>query len=61
MQVLLFVHPGLHMLELTGIRDVDWGVELGAFAEFWPLQNVRGRIDLRHGDLHLEVFLADRI
>lgn len=35
--------------ELTGIHDVDWAVEGGAFVEFWPMQQIRGRIDIRHG------------
>ncbi len=34
--------------ELTGIHDVDWTLEGGAFLEVWPMQNLRARVDLRH-------------
>lgn len=35
--------------ELKGLNDVDWGVELGGFAEFYPTENVRGRVEVRRG------------
>lgn len=35
--------------ELTGLRDIDWTLEAGAFAEVWASQNLRFRIDTRYG------------
>jgi outer membrane protein len=35
--------------ELTGLRDVDWTIESGAFVELWPMQKLRTRVDLRYG------------
>ena len=35
--------------ELTGIHDVDWTMEGGAFLEVWPMQNLRARLDVRRG------------
>jgi outer membrane scaffolding protein for murein synthesis (MipA/OmpV family) len=35
---------------LTGLKDVPWTFEAGAFAEFWPIQNrLRTRIEIRQG------------
>jgi outer membrane protein len=34
---------------LFGLRKVDWDVELGAFAEWWPVDFLRARLELRHG------------
>ncbi len=45
--------------ELTGIHDVDWTLELGAFAEFWPLEKVRARLDLRKAVNGHKGFVAD--
>lgn len=36
--------------ELTGIKDVDWALEPGLFAEFWPIQDrLRTRVEVRRG------------
>jgi outer membrane protein len=35
--------------DLKGLHDVDWGVELGGFAEFYPTDNIRGRVEVRRG------------
>lgn len=36
--------------KLTGLRDVPWTIEAGAFAEFWPIQNrLRTRVEIRQG------------
>lgn len=35
--------------ELHGVHDIDWTIEGGAFAEFWTLQKLRARVELRHG------------
>jgi outer membrane protein len=35
--------------ELRGIKDVDWTVEGGVFAELWPTEKLRSRIEIRHG------------
>ena len=34
---------------LLGFRRVRFAVEPGAFVEFWPLDNLRTRFELRHG------------
>lgn len=45
--------------ELRGIRDVDWAVEPGLFAEFWPIgDRLRTRIELRRGVGGHEGFVA---
>ena len=35
--------------ELRGVHDIDWTVEAGLFAEFWPIEKLRARIEARHG------------
>ncbi|MGE3644882.1 MAG: MipA/OmpV family protein [Beijerinckiaceae bacterium] len=35
--------------ELVGLRDVDWTLEAGAFAELWAHENLRFRLDTRYG------------
>lgn len=35
--------------ELRGVQDIDWTLEAGAFAEFWPMEKLRARLDIRHG------------
>ncbi|MCC2104647.1 MAG: MipA/OmpV family protein, partial [Hyphomicrobiales bacterium] len=35
--------------DLRGVHDIDWTVEAGLFAEFWPLEKLRARIEARHG------------
>jgi outer membrane scaffolding protein for murein synthesis (MipA/OmpV family) len=35
---------------LTGLKDVPWTIEAGAFVEFWPIENrLRTRIEVRQG------------
>lgn len=35
---------------LIGLRKIQWGGEIGAFAEFWPVQDaVRARVEVRQG------------
>lgn len=36
-------------VNLRGLGDVDWAVEAGAFAEFWPSDWLRTRIEIRQG------------
>ena len=35
--------------DLTGLGDIDWTLELGAFAEYWPTQWLRTRLEVRQG------------
>lgn len=35
--------------DLRGLGDVDWAVEAGVFAEFWPADWLRTRVELRQG------------
>ncbi|MFV0279855.1 MAG: MipA/OmpV family protein [Rhodoblastus sp.] len=35
--------------ELRGVHDIDWTIEAGLFAEFWPIEKLRARIEARHG------------
>jgi len=35
---------------LTGLRDLPWTIEAGAFVEFWPIQDrLRTRLEIRQG------------
>lgn len=34
---------------LRGLGDVKWALEAGAFAEYWPTDWLRGRVELRQG------------
>jgi len=34
---------------LFGLRKIDWAVEPGVFVEYWPLEFLRARAELRHG------------
>lgn len=34
---------------LTGLGDIDWTLEVGAFAEYWPTEWLRTRAELRQG------------
>lgn len=45
--------------ELRGIRDVDWTIEGGFFAEYWPIQDrLRTRVEVRRGFGGHEGFVA---
>lgn len=35
--------------DLIGLGDVDWAVEVGGFAEYWPTDWLRTRAELRQG------------
>ena len=35
--------------ELIGLGDVPWTIEAGVFAELWPTDYLRARVDVRHG------------
>lgn len=35
--------------ELRGLRNVDWTIEAGLFAEFWAHEKLRTRAELRYG------------
>jgi MipA family protein len=45
--------------ELRGLGDVDWTLEVGVFAEYWPTDWWRGRIEVRRGFNGHEGFVAD--
>jgi len=34
---------------LRGLGDIDWTLEVGAFGEFWPVEWLRTRVELRQG------------
>lgn len=45
---------------LEGLRKIKWGGEFGAFAEFWPVQDVlRARIEVRQGVRAHDGLVAD--
>jgi outer membrane scaffolding protein for murein synthesis (MipA/OmpV family) len=44
---------------LFGLRKVDWAVEPGVFVEYWPLEFLRARAELRHGVNGHHGFVAD--
>lgn len=35
--------------ELKGVHDIDWTIEAGLFAEFWPMEKLRARVEVRRG------------
>jgi outer membrane scaffolding protein for murein synthesis (MipA/OmpV family) len=35
--------------ELTGLRKVDWTAEAGGFVEYWPVEKIRTRLEVRYG------------
>ena len=45
--------------DLKGLDDVPWGVELGAFAEYYPTDWLRVRGELRHGIRAHNGFVGD--
>jgi outer membrane scaffolding protein for murein synthesis (MipA/OmpV family) len=44
---------------LHGLGTVDWALEAGAFAEFWPTERLRTRFEIRRGFNGHEGFVAD--
>lgn len=45
--------------DLRGLHEVEWGAEVGAFAEFYPMDWLRVRGELRHGIRAHDAFVAD--
>lgn len=45
--------------DLEGLHEVDWGAEVGGFAEFYPTDWLRVRGELRHGIHAHDAFVAD--
>jgi len=45
--------------ELFGLKKVDWAVEPGVFVEYWPLEFLRARAEIRRGFGGHEGFVAD--
>lgn len=45
--------------ELHGLHDIDWTIEGGGFAEFWTLEKLRARVELRHGFLGHHGYVAE--
>jgi MipA family protein len=48
-----------HEEHLRGLGDVDWTIEVGAFAEFWPTDWFRTRAEVRRGFKGHEGIVAD--
>ncbi|MBJ6134519.1 MipA/OmpV family protein [Ochrobactrum sp. Q0168] len=45
---------------LQGLGEIDWTVDAGAFAQYWPIQDkLRFRIEARQGLQHGDGFVAD--
>ncbi|WP_243369352.1 MipA/OmpV family protein [Microvirga solisilvae] len=45
--------------ELIGLRKIDWALEPGVFVEYWPVEFLRARAELRHGVNGHHGFVAD--
>jgi MipA family protein len=45
--------------ELFGLEKIDWAVEPGVFVEYWPLEFLRARAEIRRGFNGHEGFVAD--
>jgi len=45
--------------ELNGLKDLPLTVEVGGFVEFWPLEKLRARAELRHGFIGHHGVVAD--
>ena len=44
---------------LFGLRKIDWAVEPGVFVEYWPVEFLRARAEVRRGFGGHEGFVAD--
>jgi outer membrane scaffolding protein for murein synthesis (MipA/OmpV family) len=44
---------------LFGLRKIDWTVEPGVFVEYWPVEFLRARAEIRHGINGHDGFVAD--
>ena len=45
--------------ELFGLEKINWAVEPGVFVEYWPLEFLRARAEIRRGFNGHEGFVAD--
>ena len=45
--------------QLRGLGDVDWALEIGGFAEYWPSEWLRTRVEVRRGFNGHEGIVAD--
>lgn len=45
--------------ELFGLEKIDWAVEPGVFVEYWPVEFLRARAEIRRGFNGHEGFVAD--
>lgn len=45
--------------QLRGLGDVDWALEVGGFAEYWPSEWLRTRLEVRRGFNGHEGIVAD--
>lgn len=45
--------------ELFGLKKIDWAVEPGLFVEYWPVEFLRARAEVRRGFNGHEGFVAD--
>jgi outer membrane scaffolding protein for murein synthesis (MipA/OmpV family) len=45
--------------ELFGLEKIDWAVEPGVFVEYWPVDFLRARAEIRRGFNGHEGFVAD--
>lgn len=44
---------------LTGLNKIDWALEPGLFLEYWPVEFLRARAEIRHGINGHDGFVAD--
>lgn len=44
---------------LYGLEKIDWAVEPGLFLEYWPVEFLRARAEIRHGVNGHDGFVAD--
>jgi MipA family protein len=44
---------------LFGLNKIDWAVEPGLFVEYWPVEFLRARAEVRHGINGHDGFVAD--
>ncbi len=44
---------------LFGLEKIDWAIEPGVFMEYWPVEFLRARAEIRHGINGHDGFVAD--
>jgi len=44
---------------LTGLNKINWAIEPGLFVEYWPVDFLRARAEIRHGVNGHDGFVAD--